>query len=53
MIKKHLFNCYTYEGIHAVVRKLKRGETQLNEDIGDEEDDVQLQPIHVHHKMLK
>lgn len=43
----------TYESVHAIVRELKRGEAELNENIADEENNVPLQPVHVHHKVLK
>ena len=44
---------YTYEGVEAIERPLKCGEAELYKDVGNEDDDIQSQPPHVHHKVLK
>jgi len=42
----------TYECVHAIVRELKSGEAELDEDVENVEVYELLQPMHVHHKVL-
>lgn len=44
---------YTYESVEAIEGPLKCGEAELYKDVGNENDDVESQPPHVHHKVLK
>lgn len=43
----------TYKCVHSIVGVLKHRETELYEDIGNEQVNIHLQPVHVHHKVLK
>ena len=43
----------TYKCVESVEGVLKDGEAKLEEDVGDKQDNIELQPPHIHHKMLQ
>ena len=43
----------TYKCVESVEGVLKDREAELEEDVGDKQDNVELQPPHIHHKMLQ
>ena len=42
----------TYKCVESIEGVLKDGEAELEEDVGDKQDNIELQPPHIHHKML-